>query len=58
MRIERSHPLRRLFTELVERYFFRDVRGQDARVAATFLIFSPTSPTWTTSTGFAWRFSP
>lgn len=32
MRIERSHPLRRLFVELVERRFFRDLH-QDAGVA-------------------------
>lgn len=33
MRIERSHPLRRLFTEMVEWHFFHDLRLQDARVA-------------------------
>ena len=32
MRIERSHPLRRLFTELVDRRFLRDLR-QENRVA-------------------------
>ncbi|MFQ5663998.1 MAG: hypothetical protein ACE5HL_09215 [Terriglobia bacterium] len=34
MRIARSHPLRRLFAELVERHFFDDVRVQDPRVAS------------------------
>ncbi|MFQ5811473.1 MAG: hypothetical protein ACE5JM_17785 [Armatimonadota bacterium] len=33
MRIGRSHPLRRLFTELVERHFFDDVQVRDPRVA-------------------------
>lgn len=33
MRIGRSHPLRRLFTELVERHFFHDVQVRDAQVA-------------------------
>lgn len=33
MWIERSHPLRRLFTELVERHFFHDLQVQDVRVA-------------------------
>lgn len=32
--ITRNHPLRRLFTELVERRFFQDVSVRDARVAA------------------------
>lgn len=31
MEIRRSHPLRRLFTELVERHFFHHVRVRDAR---------------------------
>jgi hypothetical protein len=33
MRIERSHPLRRLFTELVERHFFRELHLPDRRLA-------------------------
>lgn len=33
MRSERSHALRRLFTELVERHFFHDMHVEDARVA-------------------------
>jgi hypothetical protein len=33
MGIERSHPLRRLFTELVERRFFCDLSLRDSRVA-------------------------
>ncbi len=33
MEIERNHPLRRLFAELVQRHFFEDVRVRDARVA-------------------------
>ena len=32
--IARNHPLRRLFTELVERRFFHDVSVRDPRVAA------------------------
>jgi hypothetical protein len=33
MEITRSHPLRRLFVELVERHFFRDINVRDTRVA-------------------------
>ncbi len=33
MEIERNHPLRRLFAELVQRRFFEDVRVRDAQVA-------------------------
>lgn len=33
MGISRTHPLRRLFNELVERHFFQDVMVRDARVA-------------------------
>lgn len=33
MGLSRSHPLRRLFTGLVERHFFHDVMVRDARVA-------------------------
>jgi hypothetical protein len=33
MRIERSHPLRRLFTELVERHFSNDLHLRDRRLA-------------------------
>jgi hypothetical protein len=33
MRIERNHPLRRLFTDLVERRYRHDVHIRDARVA-------------------------
>ena len=34
MGIGRHHPLRRLFTELVERHFYQDVSVRDPRVAA------------------------
>lgn len=33
MAISRSHPLRQLFRELVERHFFRDVQVRDPRAA-------------------------
>lgn len=33
MEISRNHPLRRLFTELVERHFFHDVHVRDPRAA-------------------------
>lgn len=33
MEISRNHPLRRLFTELVERHFFHDVYVRDPRAA-------------------------
>jgi hypothetical protein len=33
MDISRNHPLRRLFTELVERHFFHDVHVRDPRAA-------------------------
>ena len=34
MSVARNHPLRRLFTDLVERRFFRDVQVRDPRVAS------------------------
>lgn len=51
MRMERHHPLRRLFVELVEHRYRNDVQIRDARVAGYIAGLLADSLTLTTSTG-------